>query len=220
MDNSEREIRKALREKIIDVGSNLKQTDGSWSFADDTVLHFDEHIENSIPNYKDAHKIVTAVADHFVSNGALIYDIGCSTGTLTRSLATYYMHRNPKIIGLDTVKEMINKSREKSELLNEQGADLKYECCDIMEYEMEKANLITSVFTLQFIHQSLRKEVLRRIYEHIKPGGAFIWLEKVRAPSPRLQDIVNNAYMKFKLENFEPSEVLAKTFSLSSLWTP
>ena len=45
MDNSEREIRKALREKIIDVGSNLKQTDGSWSFADDTVLHFDEHIE-------------------------------------------------------------------------------------------------------------------------------------------------------------------------------
>ena len=86
--------------------------------------------------------------------------------------------------------------------------------------KMKKAELITSIFTLQFIHQSDRKEVLKKIYKHLKPGGAFIWLEKVRAPSPRLQDLINNAYMKFKLKNFQPSEVLAKTFSLSSVMDP
>ena len=83
-----------------------------------------------------------------------------------------------------------------------------------------KANLITCVFTLQFIHQSLRKEALKKIYQQIKPGGAFIWLEKVRAPTPRLQDLINNAYMKFKLDNFEPTEILAKTFSLTSVMDP
>ena len=220
MDNSEKEIRKALKGKKIEVGSNLKQTDGSWSFANETVLHFDEHIENSIPNYRDAHKIVTAMADHFIANGALVYDIGCSTGTLTRSLAYSYMHRNPTIVGVDTVKEMIEKSKKQAEMLIREGANLTYQCCDIMECNMEKANLITSIFTLQFIEQSSRRMVLEKIYNQIKPGGAFIWLEKVRAPSPRLQDIINNAYMKFKLEKFEPSEILAKTFSLSSVMDP
>ena len=66
MDSNEKQIKKVLSSKIIDVGNNLKQTDGSWSFAEETVLHFDEHIEHSIPNYKDAHKIVTAMSDHFV----------------------------------------------------------------------------------------------------------------------------------------------------------
>ena len=220
MDSNEKQIKKVLSSKIIDVGNNLKQTDGSWSFAEETVLHFDEHIEHSIPNYKDAHKIVTAMSDHFVSNGSIIYDVGCSTGTLTRSLAYNYMHRKPKIIGLDSVKEMIDKSREQAKLLIDEGANLTYQCCDILEFEMEKANLITCVFTLQFIHQSLRKEALKKIYQQIKPGGAFIWLEKVRAPTPRLQDLINNAYMKFKLDNFEPTEILAKTFSLTSVMDP
>ena len=75
------------------------------------------------------------------------------------------------------MKEMIDKRRQAKLLINE-GASLTYQCCDILECEMEKANLITCVFTLQFIHQSLRKG-LKKIYQQIKPGGAFIWLEKV-----------------------------------------
>ena len=62
--------------------------------------------------------------------------------------------------------------------------------------------------------------MLENIYKSLYTGGAFIWLEKVRAPTPRLQDIINNAYMKFKLRKFKPDEVLAKTFSLSSVMDP
>ena len=51
----------------------------------------------------EMHKIVTTVADHFIANGALVY-YRMFDGTLTRSLKHSYMHRNPTIVGVDTVK--------------------------------------------------------------------------------------------------------------------
>ena len=221
MDDEKKEILDVLQEKkTIQVGSNISKEEGGWSFDNGTYLQFDEHITNSIPGYKNSHEIIVQLADHFVRKEAVVYDLGCSTGTLTRMLGLEYRNRNPKIIGIDTVSEMVEQCKTEADTLIKAGINLEYLKENIINFDVEKADLITSVFTMQFIHLSDRKKVIKKIYDALYPGGAFIWLEKVRAPSPRLQDIINNAYMKFKLKSFKPDEVLAKTFSLSSVMDP
>ena len=221
MEDKKKEILDILQDKkAIQVGSNISKEDGGWSFDNGTYLEFDEHITNSIPSYKFSHEIIVQLANHFVRQGATLYDLGCSTGTLTRMLGLEYRNRNPKIIGIDTVAEMVEKCRTEADALIKAGIDLQYLKENIVDMEIDKADLITSVFTMQFIHLSDRRKIIQKVYDSIYPGGAFIWLEKVRAPTPRLQDIVNNAYMKFKLKSFKADEVLAKTFSLSSVMDP
>ena len=221
MEEKKEQIKNILRDKpSIKVGSNISKQEGAWSFDDGTYLHFDEHISNSIPSYKFAHEIIVQIADHFIRKEGVVYDFGCSTGTLTRMLALEYRNRNPKIIGIDSVDEMVKTCEKEAVAIRKAGINIQYETGDITELEIDKADLITSVFTMQFIHLSDRKKVLENIYKSLYTGGAFIWLEKVRAPTPRLQDIINNAYMKFKLRKFKPDEVLAKTFSLSSVMDP
>ena len=215
MEEEKEQIKNILRTSSVKVGNNISKREGAWSFDEGTYLHFVEHIGNNT-NYKFAHETIVQIADHFIRKDALVYDLGCSTGTLTRMLALEYRNRNPKIVGVDSVEEMVQKCEKESNSLRKAGINLHYYINDITELEIEKADLITSVFTMQFIHLSDRKRVIKKVYDSLHPGGAFIWLEKVRAPTPRLQDIINNAY-KFKLKKFKPDEVLAKTFSLSSV---
>ena len=111
----------------------------------------------------------------------MVYDFGCSTGTLTRMLALEYRNRNPKIIGIDSVDEMVKTCEKEAVAIRKAGINIQYETGDITELEIDKADLITSVFTMQFIHLSDRKKVLENIYKSLYTGGAFIWLEKVSA---------------------------------------
>ena len=212
MDDEKKEILDVLQEKkTIQVGSNISKEDGGWSFDNGTYLQFDEHITNSIPGYKNSHEIIVQLADHFVRKEAVVYDLGCSTGTLTRMLGLEYRNRNPKIIGIDTVSEMVEQCKTEADTLIKAGINLEYLKENIINFEVEKADLITSVFTMQFIHLSDRQKVIKKIYDALYPGGTFIWLEN-KSTIPRLQDIINNAYMKFSSRASSPMKCWRRPF--------
>ena len=66
-----------------------------------------------------------------------------------------------------------------------------------------KINLITSVFTMQFIKAQKRQNIYNKIYKNLTRGGAFILFEKVLAENGKFQDIYNGIYNDFKInQNF------------------
>jgi tRNA (cmo5U34)-methyltransferase len=86
---------------------------------------------------------------------------------------------------------------------------------------MTKSCIISSFYTIQFISPVNRQKLIDKIFKSLNWGGAFFFVEKVRGPDARFQDIMNQTYNEFKInQGFKPSEVMAKSSSLKSVLEP
>jgi tRNA (cmo5U34)-methyltransferase len=116
---------------------------------------------------------------------------------------------------------MIDESKRQLDTINDPRAkEINYLCEDILDFQLLDPSLITSVYTLQFIQPAVRQIVINKIYTSLNWGGALFLFEKVRGPDARFQDILSNAYLKFKLKSFTPEQIVNKTLSLSSVLEP
>ena len=92
---------------------------------------------------------------------------------------------------------------------------------DINSIKLKKSNLIISYYTLQFIHTSIRQEILTKIYKALNWGGAFIIFEKIRGNDARFDNILNSLYMDFKEKNnLNSKDILNKSKSLRGVLEP
>jgi tRNA (cmo5U34)-methyltransferase len=201
------------------VGDGIRSGNAAWSFGGDTPRHFDTHVSRSVPGYAAGHDIVLAVSDHFIHDGSVGYELGCSTGTLARRLA----RRHPpgaRWIGLDVEPAMIEQAR-RLHAAEEPERRIEFVVDDILTHEFEPADFIVAYYTMQFVRPSVRQQALDRIYQALKWGGAFLLFEKVRGPDARFQDIASGLYTDFKLaQGYQPAEVLAKSRSLKGVLEP
>ena len=119
--------------------------------------------------------------------------------------------------GIDEIKDMCKiaiKNNQKSKnvkIFNKKIEDIKF----------KKSSLITSFYTMQFIHPSKRQSIFNKIYKNLNWSGAFILFEKVRAPDARFQDITMQIYNDYKIQQgFTSEEIISKSMSLKGVMDP
>ena len=78
-----------------DVGDKISAKSSSWTFGGDVHLHFDEHVNKSVPLYGIGHELIEKLSDYFLPENSKCYDIGCSTGTLLANLAEWLPSGDP-----------------------------------------------------------------------------------------------------------------------------
>jgi tRNA (cmo5U34)-methyltransferase len=200
------------------VGDGVESSNASWSFGGTTPEHFDSHVSKSVPKYKDGHDIVLSLSDFFVKNDSTCYELGSSTGTLTRKLAQRHC-ASTKWVGIDVEEAMTRKANE---LLSASPQhNVSFITDDILNFPYEKSDLIVAYYTIQFVHPCIRQALFDRIYESLNWGGTFIMFEKVRGPDARFQDILSNLYVDYKRDQgYSADEILAKTRSLKGVLEP
>ena len=116
------------------LGDDIKNNLSSWDFGGETPNKFDEHISKSVPGYEVGQDIITNYSDFFVNlTPKLIYDIGCSTGTLLSKIDSRHHEKDINFIGIDIVPEMIEVAKKK---LNPKK--LKFECIDVLDMSFKK----------------------------------------------------------------------------------
>ncbi|MGH6813730.1 MAG: methyltransferase domain-containing protein [Methylocella sp.] len=189
----------------------------AWTFsgiADD----FEGHIAKSVPLYKEGHELVCKYSDFFLNNGGKIFEIGCSTGTLTRRLLEWHKSRsNIQITGIDPVPDMIEFAKKKTE----NDPRISYICDDAFAVDMGDADIIISYYVMQFIAPKVRQNIFDKVYKSLNWGGAFFLFEKVRAPDARFQDYAAQVYSDFKLDQgFSEENIVCKTRSLKGNLEP
>ncbi len=92
---------------------------------------------------------------------------------------------------------------------------------NILKTNLNNSNLITSFYTIQFIHPSLRQKLFNKIFKSLNWGGGFLFFEKVRAPDARFQDMMSQIYLEYKEDrNFSAKEILDKSKSLKGVMEP
>lgn len=202
---------------MADTGDSIHAENANWSFGGDTSKHFDEHVAKSVPLYHEGHDVIAKIADFFLSEGSKCYELGCSTGALTYALARRNQAKNVHILAVDKEAEMIKRTEERCRELK----NVTVLTSDIMEVDFEKADLIISYYTMQFVKPKQRQVIFNRIYEALNWGGGFVLFEKVRGPDARFQDMMTTIYTDFKLDQgYKPDEIIAKQRSLKGVLEP
>ena len=193
---------------------SLKKT---WNFNGSIPKNFDKHVALSVPYYSDCHELILEISDNFVYENCIIYDLGCSTGKLTKKLCKRHNSLNKiNVFGLDLSKEMINFAKK-----NNRAQNLYFKNEDIIKYKFKRSSLIVSFYTIQFLRYSQRKYLIKKIFNSLEDGGAFLFFEKIRGSNGKFQDIYNTNYYNFKLnQGFSHDEIHNKAISIKGTLEP
>jgi len=198
------------------VDETISAVPGNWEFDDGVTEAFDEHARKSIPMYDEVHRMIVELSEWFVRPGSVIYDIGCSTGTLVMMLNEKHRKKGVKIVGIDVSKHMVDWAK-RYEMDN-----VSFIHQDVMKLpDFENADLITAIYTLQFIPSANRLGLVQRIFNGLSEGGAFIVVDKVLAERPQTTNMWNELYWDFKCRNgLTDSMILSKARSLRGVLVP
>lgn len=200
------------------MNKKIISKNASWTFKKNVPKKFSHHIKKSVPYYNEMHNMICELSDFFLNEKSTYYDIGSSTGVLLNKLSQRHLNKKVKLIGVESVMEMIVQAKKENLKKNK---NIKYLNKDIMKIKLEKADLITSCYTVQFINPKHRQKLINKIYKSLNWGGAFILFEKIRASDARFQDIFAQIYLEFKLKNkFSTHEVINKQKSLKGVLEP
>ena len=200
------------------AGDGLKVKNAGWNFTGEVSKKFDEHVTKSVPFYSEGHDLVCQLSDYFIKENSICYELGCSTGTLIKKLADRNSQKpGVRYVGIDIEPDMAALANTKSVSYS----NVQIVTDDILQYELEEADLIVAYFTIQFVRPSERQRLFDKIYSSLKWGGAFLLFEKVRACDARFQDIMTNIYNEYKLnKGYTPDEIMGKSKSLKGILEP
>ena len=200
----------------MQIDKKITSKRSQWEFDANVVKKFDNHVEKSVPFYNISHEIVSGLSEYFLKEKSVFYDIGCSTGTLIKKIYEKNKEKKIKFIGLDNSKPMIMRAKKNSKIKSIKFINTKLE-----NYKFEKCDMITSLYTIQFLHPKYRQELFDKIYQSLNWGGGFILYEKIRGDDARFQDLMTFLYYDFKAKNgLKPNEILNKEISLRSVLEP
>lgn len=181
--------------------------------------NFRKHIEDSIPGYKRLTFDCVCQSVRFVQSGTNVYDVGCTTGHLLSRVRRINnkARSDVRYTGIDIEPDFCtywDKHR---------GRNLRFELSDARVCDFERASLIFSLFTVQFVPPADKAALLDRFYAGLVDGGALIIAEKTLAETPRLQETLNTHYLDYKRGvGFTPEQILDKDRALQgqmTIWT-
>ena len=104
------------------VGNNIYASNGMWNFGNNVADSFVKHISLSVPFYKDGQEIICDLIEFFIKPNQIHYELGSSTGELTKMLSERHSHKdNALIVGIDSQLQMIKKLKNIVWKLNQLG---------------------------------------------------------------------------------------------------
>lgn len=199
------------------VDEDIEAQNAGWTF-EGISNGFEDHVSKSVPFYEQGHELVCRYSDFFIQNGSVIYDVGCSTGALSRKLLNWHS-RLPQIevIGIDPVVDMIAMAEERGRQ-DDRGT---FVCGDALTTEMKPADAVICYYCMQFVPPRIRQDLFNKIFGTLNWGGGFFLFEKVRAPDARFQDYGVQIYADYKLaQGFTHEQIVNKTRSLKGVLEP
>jgi len=189
-----------------------------FTFDQKVVDVFDDMVLRSVPGYKQMIELIGLAGRTYPVINSNVYDLGCSTGAVTLSIASNLKSESVKIFSIDNSKEMIEQC---SKNLFGTEANIQYICDDIENIQFENASLIVLNLTLQFIKPKNRSKLVKRMYDSLLPGGALIISEKIIHKNKETNKSLISLHESFKRENgYSETEIAQKRKAIEEVLIP
>jgi tRNA (cmo5U34)-methyltransferase len=191
-----------------------------WAFDGSVTDVFDNMLARSIPQYEVMREAVFDLGSRFVTPDAAIVDLGCSRGEALAPFVRTFGAAN-RFVGVELSPTMLAAARERfAEPIAKGIVDIRD--LDLRSaYPPEQASVTLSVLTLQFTPIEHRPRIVRAVFEHTVPGGAFVLVEKVLASAARLNELFAERYHAMKgRHGYTTEQIERKRLALEGVLVP
>ena len=194
-----------------------------FEFDDKVAAVFDDMLTRSVPLYLEQQSMIAELAAKFWTPGSHAYDLGCSTGTTLVHLARR-LDPPVSLVGYDNALPMLERARQKIEeqacsaAVELRWADLN---ADPSTLDLGGASVVTLCWTLQFVRPLNRDQLIRHVYDALRPKGALIVTEKILTSSSHANRFFVELYYDFKRRNaYSEAEIAGKREALENVLVP
>lgn len=188
-----------------------------FKFDESVVDVFPDMIQRSVPGYETIIHTIGELAKSAVSDNSNVYDLGCSLGAASLSIARATQDKTFNIIGVDSSTAMVERCKRVVQAFTLTNP-ITIEQAYAQEVEITNASMVVMNFTLQFIPPADRVALLSKIYEGLNPGGILVLSEKIRHPTLRGNELLIDLHHQFKRDNgYSELEVSQKRAALEKV---
>lgn len=197
---------------------------GAWEFDEEVAQVFDDMLSRSIPQYEVMREAVTDLAARFlveaepVERNPCVVDLGASRGEaiaplydLLRGAAEYH--------AVEVSVPMLEALRQRwpRDEVRIHAFDLRGGYPEIPG----PVDVTLAVLTIQFTPIEHRQRIIYDIWERTRPGGGFIFVEKVLGQSAAIDELMKRLYYDLKGANgYSPEQIERKRLSLEGVLVP
>jgi len=208
---------KSIQYKSDTLYANPKPSLENFSFNEQVVDVFPDMINRSVPGYSTIIDGIGKIARSHCANNARVYDLGCSLGSVSLSIAKHLSHQSVDIIGVDNSAAMIEKCKQHIQAYN-YGSCITLQHNDLNSIELQACDLVVINFTLQFVAPEQRQLVINKVYNSLRPNGMLILSEKIRHQNAQIDTLLIDLHHNFKRDNgYSDLEISQKRSALEEV---
>lgn len=187
---------------------------GKWEFDKEVTDVFDEMLERSIPDYFGMRETTSELAIRFAQPGSYVIDLGCSRGAALKPLYSV-LGDSVSYAGIEISEPMREAALMEIPFAEILSTDLRHDYPDL------DASVVLSVLTLQFIPIEYRQKITQNVYDSLRPGGAFLLVEKILGRDSFTNELFIETYLKRKGANgYSQEQINRKRESLEGVLVP
>lgn len=188
-----------------------------FSFDESVVDVFPDMIQRSVPGYETIIHTIGELAKDAVTDRSTVYDLGCSLGAASLSVARATQDKTCTIIGVDSSSAMVERCKRVVQAFTLPNP-INIKQAMAQDVAIENASMVIMNFTLQFIPPADREALLTKIYQGLNPGGILVLSEKIRHPSRAGNELLIDLHHQFKRNNgYSELEVSQKRAALEKV---
>lgn len=173
------------------------------SHFEEEAAEFDELILKLIPHYKEMIDALISSIPFNPENSIKVLDLGCGTGTITKSLKEKF--KNANVTCLDLAENMIEMAKIKLDKYN----DINYITGDFYHFIFpDKYDVIISSLALHhLVTDNDKKEFFAKIYEALNSDGVFFNADVVLGSNDYLQKLYLEKWKEFMNQSVSLEEI-------------
>lgn len=209
-----------MKEKSIDnlFAHPMGKVPG-FTFDESVAAVFPDMISRSVPGYSTVVAICGVLAKQFSQPGSRLYDLGCSLGAGSFSMASEAAE-GCQIIATDNSPAMLEQFAQQL-AVNKTATPIELVCDDITRMPLDDASVVALNYTLQFIDIARRDALLDKIYCGMREGGALILSEKVEFEDVEVDKLFIDLHHRFKAANgYSQMEISQKRDAIDNVLIP
>ncbi len=180
---------------------------------------FENMIDRSVPGYRLILDMIKLLTARYAQPGTHCYDLGCSLGASTLCIRQQ-LPADCTVIGIDSSPDMVSRCRNNVDR-DHSEAGIRIIEQDVRETIIENASVVVMNFTLQFIPDKDRNQLLRHIADGLNDNGILILCEKIRYEDDDQQAVVETLHREFKrFHGYSDLEIAQKRAALENVLVP
>jgi len=212
--------RSAEQNKQDRLYSQPREAITNFVFDQSVVDVFEDMIGRSVPGYSTLLSMFPVISRYFVQEHTHCYDLGCSLGASTLAMAQGIDKPNVTVMAVDNSTAMLEKCKAVFDR-HVSNVDIEIREADICDLSMENASMVVMNFTLQFIEESLRQVLIKKIFDGMNQSGVLILSEKIKSTEAAEEGRQTSLHHAFKKANgYSDLEVSQKRSALENVLVP